>query len=323
MGEATEIEWTDHTFNPWHGCARVSPGCEHCYAETFSKRVGHGKRLPMIWGVNAERKFVGNDTWAKPFKWNAKAAKEGVRRRVFCASMADVFEDRADLVDSRRRLMNVIEGTPALDWLLLTKRPQNVLRLWRSAWGNDEWPANVWLGTTVEDQKRADERIPELLKIPARVRFLSCEPLLEEVKIRLSDYGSCFHEGYEGRDDEADHRQCVSHLDWVIVGGESGGGARPFDLAWARSLVNQCKAANVACFVKQLGARAVDSDGIAGSNAKGLVQLRDHKGGDWTEWTPDLRVREWPASVVPKLQLEPCNAPESVVAIRDVSPGDR
>lgn len=290
MGE-TSIEWTDYVFNPWWGCQRVSPGCEHCYAEAFAKRVGHGKRLPMIWGpqATAGRKFFGDAHWREPTKWSAKAARDGVRRRVFCASMADVFEDRPELVAPRERLFRVIDGTTSLDWLLLTKRPENVNRLVPSRqWGelsNEGLPANVWIGTTVEDQKRADERIPELLKVPARVRFLSCEPLLEAVTLKLSEWGSCFHEGLDGRDDEADHRACASHLDWVIVGGESGNGARPFDLAWARSLRDQCAAARVSCFVKQIGANAVGEIGF---------RYADRKGGDMLEWPADLRVRQWP-----------------------------
>lgn len=303
MGEVTEIAWTDHTFNPWWGCQRVSPGCEHCYAETFAKRTGHA-----VWGPQTDRRFFGDKHWAEPLKWDAAAAKAGVRRRVFCASMADVFEDRAELVAPRARLWRLIGETPHLDWLLLTKRPQNADQLARTAalhaWdggGADApvWLANIWLGTTVEDQKRADERIPLLLNVPAQLRFLSCEPLLQFIRIDdLWDGESVLKplvglrwRAVTGKGMVASR---VPKIDWVIVGGESGGGARPFDLAWARAIVGHCKVNGVACFVKQYGARAVDSDGIAGSDVNGLVQLRDRKGGDWTEWTPDLRVREWP-----------------------------
>lgn len=302
MGEQTEIAWTDHTFNPWWGCQRVSPGCEHCYAETFAKRTGHA-----VWGPQSDRRFFGDKHWAEPLKWNAKAARDGVRRRVFCASMADVFEDREDLRRHRARLATLIRKTQHLDWLLLTKRPENAARLWRSAWerarGTDadppehEWFENIWLGTTVEDQKRADERIPHLLKVPARVRFLSCEPLLESVDLKAF-MPWAFRNGVRPNADGTPFALPAvggsRGVDWVIVGGESGGCARPFDLAWARAIVGHCKVNGVPCFVKQYGARAVDSDGIAGSNEDGLVQLRDRKGGDWTEWTPDLRVREWP-----------------------------
>jgi protein gp37 len=178
MGEQTAIAWTDHTFNPWWGCTRVSPGCEHCYAETFAKRVGQD-----VWGKNADRRFFGDKHWAEPIKWNAKAAQSGRRERVFCASMADVFEDRPELAEHRARLFDLIMfETPWLDWQLLTKRPQNVLDMVPPRWldahayyGTNGWPANCWIGTTVEDQERADERIPWLLSIPAAVRFLSCE----------------------------------------------------------------------------------------------------------------------------------------------------
>lgn len=294
MGKDTNIEWTDHTFSPWWGCTKVSPGCTNCYADSFSKRVGHGKRLPTIWGPKSERRFFGAKHWAEPLQWARAAEREGVRRRVFCASMADVFEDRPDLADARARLCRVVTETPSLDWLLLTKRPQNVVRLWPDF----GFTPNVWIGTTVEDQRRADERIPELLTIPARVRFLSCEPLLEAVdlfaflKTPLRD--RCLA---ELRSPE------MPGIDWVIVGGESGHGARPFNLAWARALRDRCRAASVAFFCKQFGAAASDPvNGIAGralkvpAEAAQLVSLRlkDRKGGDWGEWPTDLRVREFP-----------------------------
>src|SRR5262245_52074261 len=176
MGKDSGIEWTHHTFNPWWGCMKVSPGCEHCYAETFSIRVGK-----KVWGPKADRRFFGDAHWAEPLKWNAVAARAGERHRVFCASMADVFEDRRELDGHRARLWRLIAATPHLDWLLLTKRPENLARMlpWYSHWENrvafepdEPWP-NVWLGTTVEDQQRADERIPHLLRSPAAVRFLS------------------------------------------------------------------------------------------------------------------------------------------------------
>ena len=308
MGKDSAIAWTDHTFNPWWGCARVSPGCEHCYAELLAT-VRH--KLP-VWGVDAERKPMSEAYWRAPLKWNREAEKAGVRRRVFCASMADVFEllpernaaGRAVQDAARARLWPLIEATPHLDWLLLTKRPENVIRL--VPWGRFDgpgpdwypaWPKNVWLGTTVEDQRRADERIPILLSIPARVRFVSAEPLLEPVDLGLI--------GTVARSTLPRHTAVHELIDWVIVGGESGPGARPFDLDWARDIVGQCKAAGVACFVKQLGsrpestnkaayleaARRGSSEGLGRSRA---ISLRDRKGGDPAEWPPILRVREWP-----------------------------
>lgn len=223
-------------FNPWWGCQRVSPGCEHCYAESFAKRTGHD-----VWGKQSERRFFGDKHWAEPLRWNRAAEAAGERRRVFCASMADVFEDRPDLNASRARLFNLIDCTPWLDWQLLTKRPQNVAEIQPAEWVKG-WPPNVWLGTTVEDQRRADERIPALFDLPAVIRFLSCEPLLGPVDLRLADYAG-------------------THVEWVIVGGESGPKHRPLDLDAARSLRDQCQTAGVAFFFKQVGGRTPTAGG--------------------------------------------------------------
>src|SRR5579862_1495352 len=143
MGRNSSIEWTHHTFNPWWGCAKVSPGCENCYAETWARRVGQD-----LWGVKNDRRFFTDKHWDEPLRWNEEAESDGERKRVFCASMADVFEDRADLKPWRERLWTLIEKTASLDWLLLTKRPQNISGFvpWK-----DRWPQNIWLGTTVED----------------------------------------------------------------------------------------------------------------------------------------------------------------------------
>jgi protein gp37 len=264
--ENSKIAWTTHTYNPWWGCQRVSPGCEHCYAETFSKRLGKA-----LWGPTAERQMAADGYWKQPLAWDRKARDANARHRVFCASMADVFEDRPELAAPRARLFRLIEATPHLDWLLLTKRPQNMVKLAQEAGWSGAWPDNVWAGTTVEDQRRANERIPHLLRVPARVRFLSCEPLLEQIDLSPS--------GCPG---------LVGRIDWVIVGGESGPGARPFDLDWARSLRARCKAANVAYFFKQLGSNPVLSPGP-------LTWPASHpKGDDPDEWPEDLRVQEFP-----------------------------
>lgn len=253
MGEQTAISWTDHTFNPWWGCTRVSPGCLHCYAEAFAKRTGHD-----VWGKGGERRFFGDKHWAEPLRWNAKAEAEGVRRRVFCASMADVFEDREDLHEDRQRLLaELIPETPWLDWQLLTKRPENVLAMVPEDWlyGVEEWsgiwPHNVWIGTTVEDQQRAAERIPHLLAIPAKVRFLSCEPLLGEV--RLARWL------WEVEPPEAPRPSGI--IQWVIVGGESGPKHRPMDLRHARILQRECQSADVPFFFKQVGGRTPKAGG--------------------------------------------------------------
>jgi protein gp37 len=211
MGKDSSIEWTDHTFNPWWGCAKVSPGCANCYAEAWARRVGDA-----IWGKDADRRTFGQKHWEEPIKWNAAAASEKNRKRVFCASMSDVFEARIELHSQRKRLWLLIESTPWLDWLLLTKRPQNIRRM--VPWANN-WPENVWIGTSVEDQQRAIERLPHLLQHPAKRRFLSCEPLVDAVDLSpwITKRPKPLHQ-----------------IDWVIAGGESGAKAssplknRPF-----------------------------------------------------------------------------------------------
>jgi protein gp37 len=226
MAKDTSISWTDHTFNPWWGCTNVSPGCDHCYAETWAKRVGEA-----VWGHKAPRRFFSDAHWKEPLAWNRDAAAAGHRERVFCASMADVFEDRRDLDEHRNRLWQLIADTPQLDWQLLTKRPEAIRRL--QPWGED-WPANVWMGTTVEDQTRAELRVPTLLKVPAKVRFLSCEPLIDQVDLSgLIDGPGKVH--------------------WIIAGGESGGGARPMAPGWARQLRDFSRANEIAFHFKQWG----------------------------------------------------------------------
>lgn len=304
MGAETKIEWTDHTLNPWIGCSRVSPGCEHCYAET---QANFRKSWGVTWGPLGNRRMTSEDTWHKPRVWNRAAEKAGVRHRVFCASLADVFEEGRwpELQNGRARLFDLIEKTPMLDWQLLTKRPQNIMGMVPSSWRGG-FPNNVWAGCTVEDQKRANERIPELLKVPARVRFLSCEPLLEAVDLKAF-IPWVFRNGIAPNADGTPFALPTvggsRGVDWVIVGGESGGGARDFNLDWARAIVAQCKAANVACFVKQLGSVAItnnDDDRIHVGNMNlprpFRLKLADRKGGDWQEWTEDLRVREWPVT---------------------------
>ena len=228
MAKNSHIEWTHHTFNPWWGCIKVSPACDNCYAELWAKRMGH-----QLWGKHSPRRFFGEAHWREPIAWNQEAKTTGQRERVFCASMADVFERRADLNAERLRLWKLIETTPHLDWLLLTKRPQNIERLvpWRS-----DWPANVWLGTTVENQRLAEKRLPFLLEIPAAVRFLSCEPLLGPLD--LNDWF---------------HKDNFYPIDWIIAGGESGPGCRPMHPDWVRSLLNQCQSFGVPFHFKQWG----------------------------------------------------------------------
>lgn len=230
MAQNSSIEWTDHTFNPWWGCSKVSPACLHCYAETWAKRVGQ-----KVWGIHSPRRFFGDSHWGEPIRWNAEALASGVRRRVFCASMADVFESRPELIKEREKLWTLITATPDLDWLLLTKRPQNILRF--APWA-EEWPDNVWAGTTVENQHWARIRLPQLLAIPAKRRFLSCEPLLGPLD--LSKWIS-------GR------LKKLHPIDWVIAGGESGPKARAMLPGWARDLRDQCRYASIPFHFKQWG----------------------------------------------------------------------
>jgi protein gp37 len=258
VGKNTAIEWTHHTFNPWWGCTKVSEACDHCYAATFSHRLGY-----ELWGVKASRRFFTDEHWHQPLLWNQAAIATGERRRVFCASMADVFEARKDLNDARARLWDLIIATPSLDWLLLTKRPHKISNLvpWKR-----EWPQNVWIGTTVEHYRLAKLRIEALLAIPAVVHFLSCEPLLSRL----------------------DLSQWIHGLDWIIAGGESGANARQTDPAWFRSLRDQCVAAGVAFHFKQWGnwrpSRAGDMERVAKKLAGRILDDRT-----WDEYPSVMR----------------------------------
>jgi protein gp37 len=257
MAENSKIEWTDHTFNPWWGCVKVSPGCKNCYAETLSNRFG------SWWGPQAERRFFGEKHWNEPLKWNRKAEKEGKRYRVFCGSMCDVFEIHdVPLTDekisrARFRLWGIIENTPNLDWLLLTKRPENIADITPFIWQLKGWPDNVWVGTSVEYQDQADKRIPYLFRIPGRVRFLSVEPLLEAVDLKRVHNDNTYYDALGKSRFDYGHDFGVAApmprgIDWVIVGGESGPNKRPFNPDWARSIRDQCRAAHVPFFMKQI-----------------------------------------------------------------------
>lgn len=306
MGENSKIEWTDHTFNPWRGCTKVAAGCANCYAEKQAKR---NPGTLGIWGDDGTRVLASNSMCAEPLKWNHAAGEAGVRARVFCASMADVFEDWpgqmtwADgspainrfseepyrLNDARTELFRLIDATPHLDWLLLTKRPEKIRRMWHGrdvdnagdcepherkefASSVPKRRSNVWLGTSIATQEDADKNIPELLKCRdlSPVLFVSAEPLLGPVNLgkcvaTCPNCGkSCRATGlrvntdepftyYCGRSSCGDQPPLMSSIDWLIVGGESGPGARPMNLAWARSLRDQCQAAGVPFFFKQWG----------------------------------------------------------------------
>lgn len=293
MAEDSKIEWTDHTFNAIIGCTKVSPGCEFCYAERdMDLRLGKAS-----WGPRGTRTITADANWRSPLRWNQKAVELGVRYKVFTASLSDVFEDwQGPIVDHngkmvakwpdgtlfssddsvppripggvqshwitmddvRRRLFDLIDATPNLDWLMLTKRPENIEKMWlrkkdapTEDWCNKNldnagrnrlrYRSNVWLGTSVENQKYADKRIPELLKCRdlSPVLFLSCEPLLGAVDFRKVP-------GMNKVD-----RSGV--VDWVIAGGESGPHARPMHSQWARDIRDQCESAGVPFHFKQWG----------------------------------------------------------------------
>ena len=356
MGQNTKIQWTDHTFNPWRGCTKVSPGCANCYAETLSKR---NPKLLGEWGPGRPRVLASDEMWRELERWNnyltcdcgtvrvsiavsrlepepCPVCRSAYRRpRVFCASLADWLDDADVVIDKGKEteridlagvgaladLLDLIRRTPNLDWLLLTKRPEN----WRTrltqaylslnrgpiseagtwAWLGD-WlgarkiPENVWLGVSAENQEYWDERVPVLLSIPAKVRFVSVEPMLGPINMGLlttSREPICDKEGAV-----IDYRLHSELVSWVIFGGESGPKARPCNADWIRDGVRQCREAGVAAFVKQLGERTIDTP--PGKDppwmASKVVWTRgwkDRKGGDPAEWPEDLRVREFPAQL--------------------------
>jgi protein gp37 len=221
MGSFSKIEWTTHTFNPWWGCTKVSDGCKFCYAETLSNRYGYD-----FWGPQKPRRLLSDQHWQEPIKWNTEAEHLGTRYRVFCASMADVFEERAP-EGQLERLWDIIRQTPYLDWQLLTKRPQLIAEKLPTDWGTGY--KNVWLGTSIEDERVVD-RVHHLAAVPSIVRFLSVEPLIGPI-----------------------HHLPLTGIDWVIVGGESGVGARPMRREWVLDIRQQCRQASVAFFFKQWG----------------------------------------------------------------------
>jgi len=266
MSAKTGIEWTDHTFNIAWGCMKVSPGCARCYAETWANWTWKEK----VWGPasTTPRRTFAEKHWAEPLEWNALAEHEGRRHRVFCSSMADVFEDHPTIDAERAKLWPLIRATPWLDWQLLTKRPERIAENLPADWG--EGYSNVWLGTSIESPEYL-WRFDALRANRAAVYFLSLEPLLAGVS--LSDRFALLEPGERW---------------WVIVGGESGAGARPMHLDWVESLWCDCQEFAVDLFVKQLGAHPVD--------AAGPLRLHDKKGGDMAEWPEHLRVREFPAA---------------------------
>lgn len=218
MSERTGIQWTEATFNPWIGCAHVSPGCENCYAEVNTFTRAQRAKGRELWGAGSARHVVSDVKWREVLRWNEEACRAGRSKKVFCASLADVFELHADLVQPRQRLWALIESTPWLIWQLLTKRPQNVAGLVPRAW-LERWPKDVWLGVSVEDRARRF-RLDTLRALRGvGTRFASFEPLLED----LGDIN-------------------LKGIAWAIFGGESGRKARPLNIVWIRRGVEQCRA---------------------------------------------------------------------------------
>jgi protein gp37 len=367
VAETTKIQWCHHTFNPWIGCSKVHAGCAHCYAEADMDR----RRGRVKWGPHGTRSRTSDAYWRDPLAWDRQARAAGERRRVFCASLADVFEDwrgpildaqgrelwtnghgyqplpedlhswsragerlaqgwrEARLADLRADLFRLIERTPSIDWLLLSKRPENVRSMTYDAWTkrvpghvsqNDgdgrhwHWPANVWLGTSVSDQPTAAEWLPRLMELRplVRVLFVSAEPLLGPIQfdaptglvtrqggsVSLWDCRHCGGTGYFQVDPYTVACSYCSRpgavrgsglgIDWMIVGGESGPHARPCGISAVRTIVEDCREAELPCFVKQLGGNAV----FDGSTVR--ARFEDVKGGNPEEWPEDLRVREFP-----------------------------
>ncbi|CDN54697.1 Gp37Gp68 family protein [Neorhizobium galegae bv. officinalis bv. officinalis str. HAMBI 1141] len=246
MAELTKIEWTDRTFNPWTGCTKISPGCDNCYAEGWSKRSGHVK-----WGNNP-RKRTTDAYWKAPLTWQSQASaffhEHGRRQRVFCASLADVFDNQVD-AQWRRDLFDLIRETPDLDWQLLTKRPQQIRKMLPADWGSEGY-ANVWLGFTAEDQLRFDQRKSFIASIPAKVWFVSYEPAIGPLRIAADD----------------------PKPNWLIIGGESGGGARPMDARWVDNALEDCEAYKIAAFFKQWGNYA--NNPLTGSPSMSRVEQK-------------------------------------------------
>jgi len=303
MSAKSSIEWCDATWNPVRGCSKVSPGCKNCYAETFSERWRGIKGHPFEQGFDLR---LVPEKLAEPLRWKKP-------RRIFVNSMSDLFHE--DVHDEYIAVVfAVMAACPQHTFQVLTKRAERMGRwfMWMTESGyalcvaqRQPWPLpNVWLGVSVEDQQRAAERIPHLLSVPAALRFLSCEPLLGPVDLRPWLGNVVGFEGTPGRPG-VDAFTVRPGTGWVIVGGESGPGARPFDLEWARGIVSQCKSARVPVFVKQVGAAPVSSDTgdylgrkqfmwQSGLAQRLAIRLNDRKGGDTAEWPEDIRVRQFP-----------------------------
>lgn len=268
MGKDSGVIWSHHTFNPWWGCTKISPGCKNCYAAAWDARFG-GEH----WGELAPRRFFGPKHRRQPLSWNAAAESDGVKRLVFCASMADVFEDRPDLETYRAELFETVADTPSLIWLMLTKRPENIERLAPPG----APPPNVWYGTTIEDD-HPDRllRVLDLQRTPAAGRFLSCEPLLSDIRIPL--------------DQALDPEGGLPRIDWVITGAERGNQARPAKSLWFERARDMCSASRTPFFFKQ-AAQEYEVDGHGDPSLIVAATLLARRDG--ISEAPKLRGQQW------------------------------
>ncbi len=284
MADKSNIAWTLSTFNPWIGCTKVGPGCDHCYAENQDSRKRWGGTTH--WGAGVPRMRTSVANWRKPLTWNKQApTSEFAGRRgfwpVFCASLADVFDN--DVPEQwRQDLWMLIITTPNLSWLLVTKRIGNVERMVPAAWRNHKYPDNLRIMITVVNQEEADRDVPKLLAIPCN-NGISYEPALGPV-----DWRPFLAPQFVDADGPK------RRIEWLIVGGESSQGsmrARAFDMGWARSTVVQCRAAGVPAFVKQMGSSPFEEFEAGCDHFRNFV---DRAGSDPGEWPADLNVREFP-----------------------------
>lgn len=252
----TAIEWTDNTANFWWGCLKVSPGCQHCYAETLTNRWGKS-----IWGpVKTTDREYKKAVWQSVPKWDREAGQAGKRVKLFVMSMGDFLEDHPQVSQWRSDACDLLASLQHTDVQMLTKRPENAPRLLPASWF-DNWPQHIWMGASAENQEQADARMPHLLAIPAKKHFLSCEPLLGPID--LPYYHTWFDDDAWASNGPPSTTMGLSYepdsaIDWVIVGGESGPGARPMHPDWVRSIRDQCQAAGVPFFFKQWGEWAPD-----------------------------------------------------------------
>ena len=276
MAEATNIEWADSTFNPWIGCTKISPACDNCYAAALDKRTGGDH-----WG-NVPRRRTSAQNWNQPRRWQRQAksfyAEHGRRRRVFCASMADVFDNQVDPA-WRDDLWALIRDCPDLDWLLLTKRPQNIAKMKPVFW--DDVRASIWLGTTVEDEARAEKNIQHLIEHDSAVRFISNEPMLGAIR---TDFWLKAHRFYLSSICEE-----LYPIDWWICGGESGPNARPMHPEWVRDVRDACAEAAVPFLFKQWG------EWTPGENVerqKGTIRVASYWNDQWHESRENLSATD-------------------------------